>query len=150
MLLSTRRSAVTASSITPKCHRRPPEEEAEAAYHVALEATLQRALVESRREDAHWDALEEALALFAADECVIPPPCVYLGRVFSNFFFGDTRKNGSATRSVHRPTQPKSIRACLLGRPKQTKTGQNAHLFGSLRWSFSYCKNNVLEHNNNP
>ena len=54
--------------------------EAKAEYQAALEEALQHALETSRlEEDAHWDGLEQALALSAARDSVhtplfVPPP----------------------------------------------------------------------------
>ena len=58
----------------------PEDMEAEAEYQAALEEALQHALEASRlEEDAHWDGLEQALALSAAGDSVhtplfVPPP----------------------------------------------------------------------------
>lgn len=50
------------------------EEKEEEAYQDALEATMQPALEESRREeDTRCFSMQEALALSAAGDCVIPP-----------------------------------------------------------------------------
>ena len=55
--------------------------EAEAEYQATLEEALQHALETSRlEENAHWDGLEQALALSAAGDSVhtslfvLPPP----------------------------------------------------------------------------
>lgn len=50
-------------------------EEAEATYPGTLEAAIQCTLEESQREeDARWVGMEEALAMSAVGDCVIPPP----------------------------------------------------------------------------
>lgn len=58
----------------------PDEMEAEAEYQAALEEALQHVLEASGiKEDAHWDGLEQALALSAAGDSIhtplfVPPP----------------------------------------------------------------------------
>lgn len=52
-----------------------PGKEEEAAYQVALEAAMEHAIEESTRDkEACSEGLEEALALTATDDWVLPPP----------------------------------------------------------------------------